>query len=130
MKNETLSRVLRGIDVSKGHIVRTVDDLKAVLLENHKTVTTNSGYRYVGYYDYIILMKEETKAGIILKCDFEDVHVYVFPRFRNQHIVSRITGEGFLKKLWPEIETVTCANKEEYERIKHLAEIAGYSLRN
>ena len=130
MTNDTLSHILRNIDLSRGYLVRTVNDLEAVLIENHKTVTTNSGCRYVGYYDYLVLLKAGMKAGIILKCDSVDIHVYVYPKYRDQQIVSKLTGEGFLKKLWPDIESVTCANRSEYQKIKHLAEIAGFYLRN
>ena len=130
MTNDELSYFLRNVDFSTGCIVRTVDNLEAILLENHETVTTNSGCRYVGYYDYLILLKDGVKVGIINKCDFEDIHVYVYEKYRNQHIVSKLIRDGFLKKLWPDINSVTCANKSEYEKIKHLAEIAGFYLRN
>ena len=130
MTNDTLSHVLRKIDLSKGKLVRTVDDLEAVLIENHKTVTKGSDRNFIGYYDYLILLKNGAKAGIILKCDSVDIHVYVYPQYRNQHIVSRLTDDGFLKELWPDIDSVTCANIFEYEKIKYLAEIAGFYLRN
>lgn len=130
MTNNTLSYVLRNIDLSKGKLVRTVGDLDAVLIEHHKTVTINSNGRFEGFYDYLILLKDGTKAGIILKCDFVDIHVYVYPKYREQHVVSRLTGDGFLKELWPDIDSVTCANRDEYDRVKYLAEIAGFNLRN
>lgn len=130
MTNNTLSYVLRNIDLTKGVLVRTVGNLNAILIENHKTVTTNSYGRFVGFYDYLILLKDREKVGIILKCDSVDVHVYVYPKYREQHIVSTLIGDGFLKELWPDIDSVTCANYKEYERIKYLAEIAGFELRN
>lgn len=130
MTNDTLSHVLRNINLSKGKLVRVVDNCEAVLIEHHKTVMNRPDYRYVGYYDYLILLKDGIKAGIILKCDSVDIHVYVYPRFRDQHIVSKLISDGFLKELWPDIESVTCVNYREYEKIKHLAEIGGYYLRN
>lgn len=130
MTNDTLSHVLRNIDLSKGHLVRTVDNLEAILIENHKTVETNFDRRYIGYYDYLILLKDGVKTGIILKCGCVDIHVYVYPKYRDQHIVSKLTGNGFLKELWPDIESVTCANRREYEKIKYLVENAGFYLRN
>lgn len=130
MTNNTLSYVLRNIDVTKGILVRTVGNLSAVLIENHKTVETNSNGRFVNFYDYLILLKDEEKAGIILKCGSVDIHVYVYPKYRKQHIVSTLTGGGFLKDLWPDIDSVTCANRNEYDRIKYLAEISGFKLRN
>lgn len=130
MTNNTLSHVLRSINLSRGKTVRTVDNLEAVLVENHRTMETNPNGRFVGYYDYLILLYSGTKAGIILKCGSVDIHVYVYPQFREQHIVSRLTGEGFLRELWPDIESVTCANYFEYDRVKHLAALAGFELRN
>ena len=130
MTNSTLSHVLRNIDLAKGALVRTVGTLEAVLIENHKTVEINSNGRFVGFYDYLILLKDGEKAGIILKCESVDIHVYVYPKYRRQRIVSRLSGNGFLKELWPDIDSVTCANHDEYERVKYLAEIAGFSLRN
>ena len=130
MTNDTLSHVLRKIDLSKGKLVRAVDDLEAVLIENHKTVTRGSDRNFIGYYDYLILLKNGAKAGIIMKCDFVDIHVYVYPQYRNKHIVSRLTDDGFLKELWPDIDSVTCANRFEYEKKKYLAETAGFYLRN
>ena len=130
MTNKTLSHVLRTINLSEGHLVRTVGDLEAILIEHHKTVITNANHRYTDYYDYLVLLKGGAKAGIILKCGSVDVHVYVYPKYRNQHVVSRLTGNGFLKELWPDIGSVTCANRSEYEKIKYLSEIAGFYLRN
>lgn len=130
MTNDNLSHILRNIDLSKGELVRSAGDLDAVLIENHKTVIVNTNGRFKDYYDYLILLKNGAKAGIILKCGSVDVHVYVYPKYRNQHIVSRLTEDGFLKKLWPDIDSVTCANTDEYDRIKYLAEIAGFYLRN
>ena len=129
MTDKTLSYVLRSIDVSKGEIVREVDGLKAVLVKNHKTVVHQRNGTYVGVYEYLVLLCDNEKAGIILKCDSVDIHTYVFRKYRNQHIVSNLTRDGFLKKLWPDIDSVTCVNWDEYDRIRHLAEIAGFWLR-
>lgn len=78
----------------------------------------------------LILLQNGVKAAIILKCGSVDIHVYVYPQFREQRIVSRLTGGGFLRELWPDIESVTCANYFEYDRVKHLAAVAGFELRN
>ena len=130
MTNKTLSYVLRNIDLSKGKLVRTVGDLDAFLIENHKTVRNYGNGKIVDFFDYLILLKNGTKVGIILKCDSVDIHVYVYPKYREQHVVSRLTENGFLKELWSDIDSVTCANSNEYDRIKYLAEIAGFKLSN
>ena len=130
MTNNQLSHVLRNIDLSNGYIVRMVNNLEAVLIEHHKSVTTNSGRRYIEYYDYLILLKDRKKTGIIMKCQFMDVHVYMYPQYRNQHILSRLSGGGFLKKIWSDIESAKCENRNEYAKIKYLVENAGFYLRN
>ena len=119
MTNEQLSYVLKKMDLSEGKSVRVVDDLESILVENHKTVTRDNGRQHTGHYDYLVL----------LKCDSIDVHAYVYRKYRNQHIVSRLTNNGFLKELWPDIDSVTCANPYNYDKVKYLAEIAGYTLR-
>lgn len=130
MTNDTLSHVLRNINVSKGNIVRTVGNLEAILIKNHRTVKISAnGNKYVNYYEYLILLKDGKKAGIILKCDNVDIHIYVYPKYRNQKIVSRLTGDGFLKKLWPDIDSISCKNLLEFYKIRHLAQIQGFTLR-
>ena len=130
MTNNQLSHVLKKMDLSEGESVRVVDDLEAVLMKDHKTVTRINGHQHTSYYDYLVLLKGGEKAGILLKCDSIDVHAYVYQKYRNQHIVSRLTDNGFLKELWPDIDSVTCADLNNYDKVKHLAEIAGYSLRD
>ena len=76
------------------------------------------------------LIRERIRKGswILLNCDSKDIHAYVLRKYRNQHIVSRLTDNGFLKELWPDVNSVTCADLNNYDKVKHLAEIAGYSL--
>lgn len=93
MTNDTLSHVLRRINLSEGYVVRAVDDLEAILIKNHKTVETNSSGRYVGFYDYLILLKNGARAGIILKCSSVDIHVYVYPRIAIRFYDTKIVGK-------------------------------------
>lgn len=129
MTNNQLYRMLKNMDPSEGRSVRAVDDLEAVLMANHKTVSVTNHQKFTHYHDYLVLLKAGEKAGIILNCDSVDVHAYVLRKYRGQHIVSKLTNNGFLKNLWPDIDSVTCANPREYDKLKHLAEIAGFTLR-
>ena len=43
MTNNQLSHVLKKMDLSEGESVRVVDDLEAVLMKDHKTVTRING---------------------------------------------------------------------------------------
>lgn len=118
------------MDLSEGESVRVVDDLEAILVQDHATRTVANHRRYTHYHDYLVLLKGGEKAGILLNCDSVDIHAYVLRKYRNQHIVSRLTDNGFLKKLWPDVTSVTCADLNNYDKVKHLAQIAGYSLRD
>jgi hypothetical protein len=130
MTDITLSHVLRAIDINKGAVVREVDNLKAVLVNGHKTVTKVNGKLYVDYNNYLVFLCNEKKVGGLLQCGTVDIHAYMFHQYRDQRIVSRLIGDGFLKKLWPNMRYVTCVNLDEYDRIKHLVEIAGFQLSN
>lgn len=130
MTNRTLSYILRGIDLSSGKLVRRVGNLTAILIENHKSEVKASFGIVSTVNDYLVLLKDGAKAGIILKCGTVDIHVYVYPKYRKQHIVRRLISDGFLKDLWSDIESVSCVNWAEFHAIKHLAEIAGFSLAN
>ncbi len=130
MTNIQLSYILKNMDLSEGESVRVVDDLEAILMKDHATRTVTDHRRRTHYHDYLVLLKSREKAGILLNCDSKDIHAYVLRKYRNQHIVSRLTDNGFLKELWPDVNSVTCADLNNYDKVKHLAEIAGYSLRD
>ena len=129
MENIQVYRILKGMDLSEGRSVRVVDDLEAVLMEQHETRTVTDGKLYKHYHDYLVLLKNGEKAGILLNCDSVDVHAYVLQKYRKQHIVSRLTNNGFLKKIWPDVDSVTCADLYNYDKVKHLVEISGLRLR-
>ena len=128
MTNIQLSYILKNMNLSEGKSVRVVDDLEAILMKDHETRTVTDHRRRIHYHDYLVLLKGGEKAGILLNCDSKDIHAYVLRKYRNQHIVSRLTDNGFLKELWPDVNSVTCADLNNYDKVKHLAEIAGYSL--
>lgn len=131
MTNDTLNRVLVSSYISQGQVVRKIGDIEVILLK--KRTTTLCGDRTTkvsGVYTYLFILYKGQRAAIILKCDSVDIHCYVRPWYRDKHILSNAIRGHFLKKLWPDIDSVTCVNRDEYDRIKHLAEIAGYRVRN
>lgn len=125
MKDKTLSYVLRGTKLSCAQKIFEQNGITGYLFEN-KTVKYANGCR--GRYDFLILTKYERKIGIILKCDTVDVHTYVYKKERGKHYLSDFVRDGKLRNIWSDITTVACTNVEEYDKIKHIAEIAGYRL--
>lgn len=129
MTNESLIGVLKNIDISKGKVVREVDNLTAILMENHMTrQKSQSGRIFRGKQTYLILLCNGQKAGIIMKCGTVDIHFYMYKKFRDKRILSRLINDGFLKELWPDIEFMSCCNKEDYAKIEHLSELCGIGL--
>ena len=74
-------------------------------------------------------MHKDKKVGIIVHFPDSDVQLFVFKKDRNKGYMSRLINGGFLKRLWPDITESQITNPTEFERIKHLLNIAGYSVR-
>lgn len=130
MTDSTLSRVLTRTDLSKGTVVKKAGDLEAILLTKKTTAlmmdrVTKNTYTYT----YLFITHKGKRVAIILKCDSADVHFYVYPKYRGKHYLSRIIGNGFLKKLWPDVISISSVVSSQDDMIKHLAKISGFEYR-
>lgn len=131
MTDAGLSRVLRGTKIKHGQVVHKVDNIEAVqvfLKNREKCLTLENKYIrvYSGVNEFIFVLVDGIKVGIIMKCGRRDVHIYMYKNFRNKGYMSRITGNHFLATFWPDIESVTCAN----EVSRHIMANAGFKIRN
>lgn len=84
---------------------------------------------YTEYYDFLVLMKGNKKAGIILKMGIYDIHIYTFHKYRNHHIMSRLTGNGFLSRFWSDVKGVSCTT-DEFDKVSHIAQNMGFVCHN
>lgn len=135
MKNETLSHVLRNIDLSKCVYLR--DGLYYIKTRVKRMVFDPDLQRDKPNYstcEFIIITENNIKKAIIYNCGDIDLHWYTFIKWRNQGVLSNALRSGIIKEIWPEIKTVTCCydwneNKiEKYRMTKHLASLAGLGI--
>ena len=52
----------------------------------------------------------------------------MYKKYRNKHCMSRITGNNFLRELWPDIKSVTCTG-EFAKASLHIMVNAGFLVR-
>ena|GEM_PF-1314442 len=128
MEDRALAEFLKNLSISEctvvipNHIYRHEYDRN--VMRNGRLVNE--------FGDFLIItdVNLEKKAIIMRVCN--DVHWHVLEPFRGQHWLSNALRTGYLKKLWPEITSITCINSEsvdEYDKTVHLAELAGLSVR-
>ena len=132
MTNEDLKEYLKKANIKDGKVVRCVDNLKAVLisfpLEHPYVFKRDPNLTEHNEYEFLILVCNGKKAGIIFNMSPVDIHIYMRKKYRKQHIASRLIGNGFLKKLCPNIETCTCLSYFYYDEVESLVTNAGYQL--
>ena len=135
MKNETLSYVLRNLKLSKcisiGENLYYVKKNVKLMCYNCETGVRKSVYPK---YEFIIIVENNIKKGIILNCGNIDLHWYVFKKWRGQHVLSNALRNGIIKKMWPDIKNITCCfcydedGEAKYSMTKHLASLAGLNV--
>lgn len=126
LTDKTISYSLRNCDEAKGVVVRVEGDLQAILLKKRIREPSCS---QVKVRECLILKLKDQKIGMIVHFPYSDVQLYVFQKYRNKGYMSSLIKDGFLKQLWPDITSCRIVNHEEYDRVKHLLNIAGYSVR-
>ena len=90
----------------------------------------------VMYYpikEFIIIVKDGEKVGIILRHSIYDMHCVIKEEHRGKHIMSDFNRSGILKKLWPgnrKVELCGIYTWEEYAKKKHLVALAGLKVYN
>ena len=80
-------------------------------------------------YEIIILVKNGIKVGGILRMDDFDIHVVMYKKYENQHILSDFFRTGIINELWPNITSVMLCGvytKEEYNKKKAFSRIVPY----
>lgn len=115
MTNETLINELCTIDISKA-----------------KTLIPNKAVYIDAYNKYVILLDNGQRVGGIYIMDDYDLHICIFEKFRGKHYASDFMKSGWIKKLRPNLKSVTCVHMKstsEYKTVKHLADLAILELR-
>lgn len=139
MKDEKLERILKKIDISEcepiidGYIYYCRKPIKSRFSKSDGT------YGYcIDECEFLVIVSENEKQGIIMRCDTSDLHWFVLRPWRNKHVLSTALQTGVIRDIWPENESITCQyswrdkvkdRPDKYNKTKHLADIAGLKLR-
>lgn len=135
MRNETLSYILRNMKLEKCDFLE--NNIYYIKKHVRQKIYSPSLGREKTHYtkcEFLIIVDNGIKKGIIYNCENNDLHWYTFHKWRNQGVISNALRTGIIKKVWPMVKTVSCCcdrneNKEEkYNMTKHLASLAGLGV--
>lgn len=132
MLEKSLITVLSKSDISKGEILIPG---KAIYLEKKTRlqISGNSPKTDTAIYKYIFILNKGQRVGGILFCGTSDLHIIIFKKYRNKGFMSEVMKSGWIKKLCPELKSITTQhfpNSDEYKKIEHLAMLAELQIRN
>lgn len=132
MREETLRDLIYNADLDKKVNDYNVDS-NITLLEFYQYYMSSGKKRTeIAYYiDFLIIVYNNTRVGIIYNMDNKDLHFYIKEEFRNLGIMSNIMKSGLLKTIWPKLKeynTISCTIPSSYFKIKHLASLGGFEL--
>jgi len=129
MENSSLIRVLTRSNLKNAEVLIPS---KAVYLEKFTRLRIEDTQKFDrSKYKYIFLLDNNKRVGIILKCG-DDIHCYTIKKYRNKGYMSDFMRSGWIKKIWPDLVSVTCLHSHdspEYDKVKHLASLAGLYVR-
>lgn len=84
-------------------------------------------------HEIIILLYQGKKVGAILRYGHYDIQWTVKEKYQGKHILSDFLRLNILKKIWPEnteTELADVWNPQDYQKKRHLAELAGLCIKN
>lgn len=136
MTDRTLSYVLRDIKLEECvYLENGIFYSRRIVAERKYSFETE--LEHPGYLEceFLVITEQNIKKAIIYNCNNEDLHWYVFTKWRGKHILSNALRTGIIREVWPDIESVTyCCYSWEDKQAKlamteHLASLAGLTLR-
>ena len=126
MKNEQILKMVKSCDLHKG--LELIPEKAYIFKCSFPEVAPQNEE-----YEIIVLAMNGIKVGGILRMDDFDIHVVMYKKYENQHILSDFLRTGIINELWPRITSVTLCGvytREEYNKKKHLAELCHMSIKN
>ena len=129
MKNEDILKLINKCNIESSV---TLIDGNAYLFNLKRR--QHCGNRYECVIDEIIvLFKNGEKVGGIYRMGAYDLHWVIKQKYQGQHILSDFLRTKILNKVWPENKSVEICGvytRADYNKKKHLALLAGMSIRN
>ena len=137
MTDEKLHSILSGIELSECTPIIDNHVYYIEKLISDEVSCSGGGTRIKQeLLEFLIIANNGIKKGIILRFGHDDLHWYVFRKWRQNHVLSNALRTGVIHKVWPENKTVTCCynwdddREQKYNMTKHLATIAGLSMKD
>ncbi len=129
MSDESLCAILRSTKISNCEVVIP----NHIYRHKYRGRTTGRNGLISWDVDILIITDSELRKKAIIYYMGNDLHWYVCKYCRNQHVLSDALRTGCIKKVWPEIDTVTCMSScvvSTYMRAAHLASLAGLMVKD
>ena len=136
MTDYQLLSVLRNIDLQR------CEDMGNNIFYIRKYVTTKYFDCYSGkdkhsrsLEEFLVIANYGIKQGIIHNCNNDDLHWYVFSHWRNKSVLSNALRTGIIKRVWPDIEAVSCCYNWDDDKVakrqktEYLAGLAGLGVK-
>lgn len=137
MRDEQLKRVLDQIDIDECEEVVANHIFYCEKAVRQRYAHGDGSYSYMtDEYEFLVIAEGGEKQGIILRCGEEDLHWYVYRKWRNQGVLSDALRTGVIRQVWPENREITCCynyndnRREKFKMTRHLADIAGLILKD
>lgn len=131
MTNRALTTIITLSDISKAKVLIPE---KAVYLKKPVRKRMYYGSKKFIYdeEEFIILLDNGKRVGGIYIMGDWDLHIIVFNKYKGQHHMSNFMRSGWIKKLFPDLNSITCIHyndTDEFKVVKHLADLADLEIR-
>lgn len=130
MKDNEMRSILKNINLKDRKVVASVDDIE-VYRAFHPVELSMFGGEYTKVFDgdFLVILKNGERAGLIHTCGDEDIYWYMAKKFRGQHILSRVLRTNIIKKTWPYTKGITYIKPGKGGINHHLASEGGLIFR-
>ena len=129
MRNEDILKLINRCNIENGLILI---EGYAYLFNIKRRQRCGNHYEYITE-EIIVLFKNGEKAGGIYRMGSYNLHWVIKKKYQGQHILSDFLRTGILNNVWSENKSVEICGvytRADYNKKKHLALLAGMSIRN
>ena len=129
MRNRDLAAYLNFVKLPSCTVVRP----NHIFRSEYSGTVRRNGENVYRAGDFLIITDENLEKKAIIQRLYNDVHWYVYKKFRNQHWLSDALRTGCIQEVWPNLKSVSCYHAdsvEEFGKATHLAGLAGLTVRD
>ena len=130
MTDNEMRSILKDISIKGKEPVVSVDDITVYRASHLLSMIwpfTGEEKKYDG--DFLVILKDDERAGLMHTCADENVYWYIAKKFRGQHVLSRVLRTNIIKKTWPDTKGITYIKPGKGRINHHLASEGGLIFR-